>query len=524
MSTRLIVPTSAVTIAGDVVVPVRGDVTLDETTTYGQARLSLPLVDIGDVEAIDPRDGQRVLIEAQIAGAPARMFDLGLRGSRVNHADKTIDIVGATDEAMLADYAPLADDLAPLALRGSLRSVINYVLNKVIPGAALEATPSNDARVTMLDVDNLVDNPMVAVDATDWGAHTAGAAGSGARVVGTAPDGNTFFRVTFTASPPEARVGAFYFIPQNSMKPGMHYAASATVRTSVARPVRIGVEWRDEADSTISISYGPTATTVANVWRELTFPNAIAPAGTQRAVVTVYGDPAGALWPAGSRLDATSLRVGPAASEPLNWRAGLDGWEFLLNLTAAKGLRLFCDELRDWRLVPTDYMVPGVVSVTAATATEGDDSIDRDGDLWADGVVVRYRWQQDDGAVLEATDTAGLPGKVELVEFERPYPGPGAAAFRLNRLKGQGRTQTATAFTDYRATPSMEARFSLPGTDDQIGRLQSVTFDLASGMMEPQARGLTDVPETAYIFGDPGISYEDVPVGISYEEFEWSMV
>lgn len=522
MSTRILTPLTAVTVAGDAVVPLSGEISLDETTTYGLARLTLPLIDITDVEGIDPRDNQRVSIESQILGAPARVFDLGLRMREVDHANKTITLSCATDEALLSDYAPLADDLTPLGLRGSLRDVVDYVLDTVIPGAALEPTPNVDARVTMLDVDNLVDNPTVAVDTAGWGFHWNGGTGTDSREVGTAPDGNTFYRGTFSSTV-GPRAGAFYLI-ESGVKPGTKYTASASLRPSILKYLRMGMEWRDETDATISTVDGPLALVPAGEWAQLSILDAVAPAGAARLFVTMYGDAPGGNWTPGTTLDATSLRIGPSASEPLNWRAGLDGWEFLLNLTSAKQLRLFCDEHRKWRLVPTDYMVEGVVAVTAATATEGTDTIDRDGDLWADGVVVRYRWTQDDGSVLEAVDTAGTPGKVELVEFDRPYPGPGAAEFRLNRLQGQGRTQTATGFTDYRATPGMEARIVLPGTDDQIGRLQAVTFDLASGLMTPQARGLTNVPETAYIFGDPGISYDDVPVGIAYDEFEWSLV
>lgn len=522
MSTRLLQPITQVTLDTEALVPISGEVTLDETSVYGDAYLTIPLLDEADVEDIDPREAQRAVIVAQLVGEAPRTFDLGLRSREVDHANKTIRLHAQTDEAMIRDYAPLADDLAPLNLRHSLRAVIDYVLNLVIPGAALEATPANDARMTMLDVDSLVDNPTVAVDTTGWGFHWNGGTGTDGRVVGAAPDGDTFYRGTFSSTV-GPRAGAFYIV-DGGIKPGTRYTASASMRPSKNKNLRMGVEWRDSVGSTISTVDGVAATIAANTWGDFEIIDMLAPAGAETLIVTMYGGSTGSDWNSGDWLDATSLRIGPTASEPLNWRAGVNGWEFLLSLTSAKQLRLFCDELRAWRLVSPDYMVPGSVVVAASSASEGTDLIDRDGDLWADGVVVRYRWNQDDGSTFEATDSAGVPGKVDLLEFDRPYPGPGAAAYRLQRLQGQGRTQTATCFTDYRATPSMEARYTLPGTEDQIGRLQAVTFDLTTGMMQPSARGLTDVPETAYIFGDPGISYDDVPVGMSYEEFEWSAV
>jgi hypothetical protein len=522
VSTRLLQPITALTLDTEALVPISGEITLDETSVYGSADLTIPLLDVADVEDIDPREAQRAVIVSQLVGEAPRTFDLGLRSREVDHANKTIRLHCETDEALIRDYAPLADDLAPLDLRHSLRAVVNYVLNIVIPGTELEATPANDARVTMLDVDNLVDNPTVAVDTTGWGFHWNGGTGTDARVVGTAPDGDTFYRGTFSSTV-GPRAGAFYLI-ESSVKPGTRYTASSVVRPSIAQDMRMGMEWRDEDDVTLALVAGEAVSVGAGEWAQLSILDELAPPGAARVFVTMYGENTGVDWNPGDTLDATSLRIGPTASEPLNWRAGVNGWEFLLSLTSAKQLRLFCDELRAWRLVSPDYMLPGSVVVAASSASEGSDLIDRDGDLWADGVVVRYRWNQDDGSTFEATDTAGVPGKVDLLEFDRPYPGPGAAAYRLQRLQGQGRTQTATCFTDYRATPSMEARYTLPGTEDQIGRLQAVTFDLATGMMTPSARGLTDVPETAYIFGDPGISYDDVPVGMSYEEFEWSAV
>jgi hypothetical protein len=224
----------------------------------------------------------------------------------------------------------------------------------------------------------------------------------------------------------------------------------------------------------------------------------------------------------GSGLNPTPANNGAVAeTDAAIWRAGMNAWDFLLELTSAVKLRLFCDELRVWRLVPQAYMVDGVVVGTPSNVTEGDDTIDRDGDLYADGVVVRYRWTDSSGA-HERIDAAGNPGKLVTIEVTSAYPGPGAAAFALNRLRGQGRMQNVTALVDANATPGMELRVSLPGANDQIGRLQAVTFEVGGVLMPIKGRALTDTPPTAYIFGAPGKRYVDVPAGMTYDTFDWS--
>jgi hypothetical protein len=354
VSTTLLRPTGSVIVAGESVIPSSGDVTLDETATYAVANFTIPLLTLEQVDAIDPREGVRTVIT--LGGRP---FDLGVRERTVDHAAKTIDIRAASDEELLDDYAPLADDTAPVAMASSIRAVVNYVLGVVIPGAALESTPANDAAVAEVDA--------------------------------------------------------------------------------------------------------------------------------------------------------------------LTWQAGTTAWEFLLGIVTSASLRLFCDEKRDWRLVPSSYLIPGVVSAMPTNSKEGTDTLSRDGEAWVTGVVCIYEWN--DGTTSQRrVDAAGVPGKVNVIRFSTPYPGPGAAAMRLNRLRGQGRTQTGTSFANYNASPGMEARFTLPGTFDQIGRLQKVTFPMLDGFMALGARELTEVPPTAYIFGDAGIAYDDVPVGMSYDEFDWEAI
>lgn len=351
MTTALILPTCEAFVAGQRVRPVSGSITLDETKEYASGLLVLPWTAAADGERIDPRNAQRAAVTLN-----GRSFDLGIRSRKIDHKAKTVEVGLASDEMQLVDYAPLADiDLSGAA--NDLRAIVNYVLGRVIPGAALNATPG--------------DNGVVAQ--------------------------------------PEAAI----------------------------------------------------------------------------------------------------------------WRAGVTAWDYLLELTSAVKLRLFCDERRVWRLVPQTYTVDGLIVAQPSTTTKGEDTIDRDGDVYADGVVVRYRWTDASGA-HERIDAAGNPGKVLVIDVSTAYPGPGAAAFALSRRRGQGRMQNVTALLDSRAAPGMELRVSLPGANAQIGRVQSVRFEVGGAVMDLTGRELTDTPPTAYIYGAPGKRYADVPAGMTYATFDWS--
>lgn len=522
MSTRLISPSTSVIVAEQTARPIPGStITLDETGTYVTADLTLPLTDVELVEVIDPRDGIRAVISYSIDGAEPRIFDLGVRSREADHRRRTIALSCASDEMLLLDHKPLTEDFAPLSLSGSVRAVVNYVLGAVLPGTTLEASPATDAPATMLDVDNLVTNPVVADNTDGWSAWMDGASGGGARTIGTTPetDVDTFYRVSY-GSTAGNESGPFYLV-QRGIKEGTRYTASTWIRANIGRTVRLRIEWRDSAGTPFASVVGPDVTLTAGQWTRLLIQEMQAPTFAAQAVITMYDAPSAGTWGAGNTVDVTGLRFGPTNSEPLYWPAGVSAWDFLLPVTAAAQLRLFCDEQRRWRLVPSDYTVDGVVSATPATAREGTDRIDRDGDTWADGVIVRYRWRAQDGTSMEKLDIAGTNGKVQIIDIARPYPGPGAAEFRLNRLRGQGRTQNAVAIADHTAAPGMEARITLPGAADQVGRLQAVVLGLTDGFMELRTRGLTDTASTAYIFGAPGISYDDVPAGTSYDEFDW---
>ncbi len=520
--------------------PSEGSVTLDASNVpYGSADLTIPLTDVSLAEYLDPRTNQRLNLTAwdDAAGA-VRAFNLGLRSREVDHTAKTIRLRLETDEAILLTYAPLADiDLWDQ--RGSLRSVVNRVLSTCSPGAALEASPSPDADVTpRWQQTNLILNHG-ATDTAGWTATvTGGGAGTVSRttsaVVREGAAFGTMLRLTMTAASTalaSLRYGSSTATNIRGVTPGRIYTTSFWVwhNAGATRSGRIWLGWKNDTNGTVSSVTG-TYTVPDQTWTKVSL-TAVAPAGASSAAVEVgvsngLGngqrlDVAGSMFAEGVRNDSwfngarandstytyswtpdasvtPSVRVpigGEIDPDSLLWPAGVPAWDFLEPLTAGAGLRLFCDENRDWRLIDPDlYSVPGVVSLSPMTTTEGTDLISlADPEVYCTGVVVRYAWTDTQGVNRTKTDTAGTPGLLLVVELNRPWPGAGVAQAILTRRTGQGRVQDVTALAQWDANPAMQASISLPGTLDQIGQVEAVEWGLSNGLMVVRTRALTEI-------------------------------
>jgi len=525
-------------LVGDDVPVTEGAVTLDAMNVpYGTAELTIPLADVELVEQIDPREGQRVTLTAgdEVAGT-SRTFNLGLRSREVDHRMKVIRVSLATDEAILQEYAPLADiDLWDY--RTSLRSVVNQVLNTCIPGASLEASPSPDADVTpRWEQENLILNPRGTVDAAGWAATGTGGATVTVGTIGTTivregADAQSALRLTFTTAATGSPALRYGDATTPKVTPGRLYTFSAFVRQTagVAKTGRIILRWVSEAGTTIKDATVDASLT-DSAWVKMSV-TGLAPAGAARAYLyagILNGMPASSdlrvtaavfaegtkndVWFDGNRADdavytydwtpgaltTPSIRVpvgGEIDPDSLLWPAGTTAWEFLEPLTAGAGLRLFCDEHRKWRLIDPDaYITPGAVSLSPGLSTEGTDTINRDDpETFCTGVRVVYRWRDSQGVDRSRADVAGVPGIVLNIELERPFPGAGVAAAVLARRTGQGRVQEVTALAKWDVNPAQQARVTLPGTLDQQGEVEAVEWGLSNGLMVVKTRALTDV-------------------------------
>lgn len=548
MATSLVRPSATVAV-GEVDVEVSsGRVALDSgRVPYGQATVEVPLIDLEDLEALDPRDDLRVALTASddVAGLD-RVFDLGLRARAVDHKRKLITLELASDEAILMDYAPLVADLGARAHEASLRAVCDYVLGKI--GAELEAGDW-DADVTAYwPVTNLISNPSFAVDTSGWAPNAGGTALS--RQASPVAFGSGVLRVVAAIATANADLESAV-----TARAGTSYVLSAYVTSGpVSRDAQVLLRFYGAVGQIIQNSFSATVATPTSGWTRLHV-IATAPPGAARMTVHLitqgnasgnahYWD--GVMLHEGGELvpffdgattgggytyawagdaDASASTRTPDVQRPPElfvWDAGVTAWEFLEPLTSPAGLRLFCDEQRVWRLVdPAEYSVPGVVSIARWNATEGTDTITRDDpNVYCTGVVVRYTWTDATGTKREATDSAGTTGRVLVWEYERPYPGPGAAAAILARRTGTGRVQNVTALANWTTTPGAEASISLPGTLDQIGRVAAVSWDLKNGLMDLGTAGLIDALPGSWIAWDPDEVWDDVDDALVWDEVE----
>lgn len=568
MTTSIVKPEATATFIVDGEPVVRevsdGTVTLDDGwSPYVQASLEVPISSPEVAEAIDPRQTQRVTLDvsADVNALDARTFDLGVRARRAGHKAGTIAVDLASDEALLIDKRRLSDsaDTTPRTHEASLRAIVGWALDKI--GAELEAGAADADLTAYWQVTNLVTNPSFEVSAADTATGLNASGLISTALVSPSPAGGTkALRATATAAGTSSFYPAGWATGQGfraiRVQPGRDYTAALYAVGSTPRPATVALQFRNEAGEVITSTDSATATdSSAGGQMRRYHVTAAAPENAAYASIlfTSTGNTAGqyhyidgvmliegtelvpyfdgslppagysASWAGDAHL-SVSTRT-PFVERPpalFAWKPGVALWDFLAPLLQHAALRLYCDEERVWRLVdPATHETPGYVVVQARhNATEGEDVIDRNEEgLWATGVVVVYRWTDEQGNRREAYDFAGTDEKVHTVEHENtPYPGPGAAAYLLARLEGRGRTQEVEALTTYTATPGQDVLISLPGTLPQTGKIRRVEFDVRRGLMGVQTRDLTDALPGSWAAWDPAETWAEVDDELTWEE------
>ncbi|WP_067197174.1 hypothetical protein [Microbacterium sp. XT11] len=408
-----------------------------------------------------------------------------------------------------------------------ITGVMTEVTDKVRPWHELVLQPDgiNDRDITaQWDAVNLVRNGDARNDITGWSigsASTSIAHNTGAGVGGT---------TGYVAATQSGAQGAVWTVPPEiglSVSEGDMLTASCYVRHDGAAQSQLLFRWYDQDGAAIS-TRGGTSLTLNSAWQRLTV-TAVAPARAVKGAVYVAlgSSAAGKTW----ALDKAMVSEGPivedyfdgyttntenytytfegtaAASasrrtatperlpEIFNWNPGQSLWDFLTPLVESSGLRLWCDESRLWRLSgPGDVLdVPSISAQSGDNGNmlDGTDELSRDGDEWADGVVIHHRWTDGTGKTREAYDIAGTSGKVLTVERDSAYPGPGAAAYTLQRIRGRGRTQTLQLLKNTGARPNALTYSTTPGSPTLYGRATAVTLDLQSGVVDVTTRDNT---------------------------------
>lgn len=276
--------------------------------------MEVPLTDLGFLEQIDPRDNQRVQINAgEMIGQTGRVFDLGLRGRTVDHKTGKVTLDLASDEALLFDKRRLAAtvDNAPRTFEASLRGVCNWALGKI--GAfLLSGTADADVTATW-DATNLQTNPSAGANLDGWTA----TGGTTSRITGITIPGTsitTAVRSTMGAGQP----GGLYFNggDDSTVAGGVYnvrlsgkqlYRVSAWVRTSVSKTIRLSVQQRNSSNTQSGANLnGPDFTTTANTWHRLTY---VFQAYPETVRMGVYCYLTSGTWSAGQTIDMTGVMV-----------------------------------------------------------------------------------------------------------------------------------------------------------------------------------------------------------------------
>lgn len=510
--------------------------------------------DPGILTDLDPRVNARIRIDVDAdtpAGAQARSFDLGLRARDIDYTEQTITLDLASDEALLTDYGPLYDDAAPFELAGSLRDVIDYVLDAVIPGAALEASPANDADVSAYwAATNLVLNP-TAISTTGFG---VGASATGLATTATSPwHGTTSIRWESTGA-----ADAYLKVSvDGAASAGDIITVSAYLRASSAGlGGRLLIRWINDEGATIKNDLSPSTALPASPDWERLWHTSTAPRGADRFEFFILGEATstgdvfavdGLLATAGAGLEdwfyggssdvhytyawSDAPHASQSTREPvidrdpdsLVWRSGQSAMDLLHPLVQAQGLRLVCNENREWTLRAEDYYAAGSTSIRhAVNMIESAERIDRDTGIWFDAAAAVYTWTvPSTGREKIRVDAYALSAPyTRMMRFEKvdtPYPGPGFAEYAVRRAQGRGREVVASCVSDWRAHAEQPVTIVYQDTPIQTGLTQTVEYDLSTDRMTVNTRTV-DTPDAAWLLIPEDETWLDQPDGESWTE------
>lgn len=539
---------------------VTASVTFDEThAPYGEFQLSVHTPAEADAELIDPREGLRVTVEVTQdwvtppRPAQARSFDMLLHARTFNHETGDTDLTLRTDEAKLIDDGLIAAavNTGAYAHESSLRGIVNFILAGI--GAVLAAGTDDADFTRTANATNLVRNPRVAAANTDWS--QAGTAANASLVASGGPAGAaSFWRSTMTGANP----GGFTISIDKvgiQIAPNTAYTISIWARCSASDPIGFDGLVYNAAGALLQDLPESPVMVVANTWTRFTLVFTSAATASQMTLrvftsanigAGVTFDVTGArvsvttgahdsdyfdgatidshytyAWTgAANASNSTRTRLDDRPIDLLDRQPGQASWDYLQPLVQQAGLRLFCDEQRVWRLVDSNsYTIDGSINIAqAVNLTSGNDTIDLGGD-WATGVVVKYTWIDATGATQTRYDAAGTATKVTLIEWDRPYVGPGAAAAILSRMQGKGRTQDLGGIAELTATPGQFTTASPPDSPVQTGIAAAVTFTIPDGLMAVTTRGLLDTLPGSWAAQDDALVWDAVDAGTTWDTF-----
>lgn len=518
-----------------------GSITLDASAAiHVTADITITRPDAETYDALFPLQSPvpRVVIEVDAtlpSSTQARTFDLHVR-SRVPD-EETGDVVLslASDEGLLLDYALLGTDNAPLDEAPTAQALANYVLEQVIgTGTEVDAGDPDADIFPIFDLENLQPNPggelleggwTPAVNCTVFS--PLGGAYRGARCIGVssvAAGDIALYPVPLDkrqrATPGKKYVFRFAFKSSYGLGGGRsvwcalrffdsqgNFAAPDVVG---AAEVPVTTDWMTIEDGT----GGPWVAGVAPWNAESVMPIVFisgSTAGGQNYFIDdagLYEMPIEAItelayfdgaftdtstyeyeWSNDAYLSTSRrLSLTPRDPDSLVWKVGDSAMEFVRPVLQSAGLRLVCDEERNWSLRDASYVESGALAIEyAVNMTAGSESTSRDDGSWADAVSVVWEWVDENRQNRRMVDGAWLSPDFTLTRVIRkegqPFPGYGFADYVLARIQGFGRRFGGASVADWTAKTDMPV--TLTGSDGvaREALTQRVTFNLDDDTM-----------------------------------------
>lgn len=175
--------------------------------------------------------------------------------------------------------------------------------------------------------------------------------------------------------------------------------------------------------------------------------------------------------------------------------------DFFTPYLQAGNLRLWADELGLFHLTMADAILTGALVLSVATNVEAStDEIDRDGDLWADSVVVEYNDPEtgtpyisaypQDGRTISKTRHVRVDALPPFDQFSTPDMVDQAAKNIYDRLQGRGREVPVDAVSDFSTTPGTPVTATLlAGT--LTGIVRAVEWRTPENTMTVTTRDIT---------------------------------
>lgn len=199
------------------------------------------------------------------------------------------------------------------------------------------------------------------------------------------------------------------------------------------------------------------------------------------------------------------------------WHPGVSAAEFVQPLVDAAGLRLYCDEQRRWFLTRPLHASDRALYLDERGIQQSEDVVSRD-DGWFDAMTVTYRWTDVFGVAQVRHDVAAPAGysRMGTVQYDRQWPGDGAAAALLARAEGRGQVSGVSAVSDYDAEPGALLSVSIAGFPTQTGVVSRVEWLLSNDTMAVRSRDLASTPPYSWLAQPVGLNWEDIPAGVTW--------